>query len=281
MSSVLEKFIMYLEYPFVRYALIVGTLISLCASLLGVVLVLRRYSFIGNGLSHLAFGLMCIASVVGIISELPLVLSITIIGAIILLNVDRFSNMSGDTAVAMLSVSALSLGYLVMNVFPSKTGNVSADVCATLFGSTSILTLSSNEVVLTILLSILVLMFFIFTYNKMFAITFDESFAQATGTNVDLYNNIFATVMAVVIVLAVKLVGSLLISALIVFPTVSAMRLKNNFKAVTLLSAILSIICTFSGISISILIGTPVGSTIVLINMLAFIICSIVGGLKK
>lgn len=275
----MDKLFMYLQYPFVRYALIVGVLIALCSSLLGVTLVLKRFSFIGDGLSHVAFGAMSIAAVLQLTSEMMLVLPITVISAVLLLRTGRNAKIKGDAAIAMISVGALAFGYLIMNIF-STSSNLTGDVCSTLFGSTSILTLTSGEVWLCIVLSIAVVMIFVLFYNKIFAVTFDEDFSRATGTNASAYNLMIAVVIAVIIVLAMNLVGSLLISALVIFPALSAMRLFNNFKTVTICSAVLSVICAFSGIIISILAGTPVGATIVVVYIVVFLLCYVAGCVK-
>ena len=272
----MEKLMLYLEYPFVRYALIVGVLIALCSSLLGVTLVLKRFSFIGDGLSHVAFGAMAISGILGVTNDTLVVLPITIVCAVLLLKTGQNTKIKGDAAIAMISVGALAFGYLLMNIF-STSSNLSGDVCSTLFGSTSILTLKKEEVWLCAILSIVVVLFFILFYNKIFDVTFDENFARSAGTKVDLYNLIIAIIIAVIIVLAMNLVGSLLISALIIFPALSAMRLFNSFKRVTICSAVISVICAFSGIVISILAGTPVGSTIVAVDVVAFFICYIAG----
>ncbi|MCR4709182.1 MAG: metal ABC transporter permease [Clostridiales bacterium] len=275
-----ETLITYLEYPFVRNALIVGVLISLCSSLLGVTLVLKRFSFIGDGLSHVAFGGIAIAAVMNITNEMLIVLPVTVISAILLLRTGQNTKIKGDAAIAMISVGALAFGYLLMNVF-SSSSNISGDVCTTLFGSTSILTLSNWEVALCIVLSILVVLIFVLFYNKIFAVTFDEDFAIAAGTDANRYNLLIAIIVAVIIVLAMNLVGSLLISALVIFPALSAMRLYDNFKSVTICSAILSVICSLLGMIISILGGTPVGSTIVAVDVAAFIICYVAGRFFK
>ena len=279
-----EKLALYFEYPFVRYALIVGVLISLCSSLLGVTLVLKRFSFIGDGLSHVAFGAMAIAAVVGLTNDMLLVLPITIISAVLLLRSGQDAKIKGDAAIAMISVGALAIGYLLMNLF-STSSNLSGDVCSTLFGSTSILTLTQTEVVLCTVLSVIVVIAFIFFYNKIFCVTFDEAFAKATGTNANLYNLLIAIIIAVIIVLAMNLVGSLLISALVIFPALSAMRVFKSFRSVTVCSAILSVCCSTLGILASILAGTPVGSTIVAIDIAVFVIFSVIGkisgGIRK
>ena len=273
-----ELIMRYLSFPAVRYALIVGVLISLCSSLLGVTLVLKRFSFIGDGLSHVAFGAMAIAAVVGLTDEMLIVLPITVLSAILLLRTVHNAKIKGDAAIAMISVGALAIGYLLMNLF-STSSNISGDVCSTLFGSTSILTLTKTEVWLCVALSIIVVAAFLFFYHKIFAVTFDESFARATGTPTGAYNLIIAVIIAVIIVLAMNLVGSLLISALVIFPALSAMRLYKSFKAVTICSAVLSVLCSFAGMVISILGGTPVGSTIVAVDIVAFAVCCALGGI--
>lgn len=273
-----EKLALYFSYPFVRYALIVGVLISLCSSLLGVTLVLKRFSFIGDGLSHVAFGGMAVASVVGLTNEMLLVLPITVVSAVLLLRTGQNAKIKGDASVAMVSVGALAIGYLLMNLF-STSSNLSGDVCATLFGSTSILTLTKWEVWACAILSIVVVAAFVLFYNKIFCVTFDEGFAKATGTNVGRYNLMIAIIIAVIIVLAMNLVGSLLISALVIFPAVSAMRIFKSFRSVTICSAALSVCCSLLGMLISILAGTPVGSTIVAVDIAVFGVFSLAGRL--
>lgn len=280
MTALLEKLTLYLAYPFVRYALIVGVLIALCSSLLGVTLVLKRFSFIGDGLSHTAFGALAIATVLNLTNQLLFVLPATIVCAVLLLRTGKSTRLKGDSAIAMLSVGALALGYLLMNLF-STSSNLSGDVCSTLFGSTLILTLTEGEVWLCVGLSIAVTGVFLLFYNKIFAVTFDEDFARAAGTNVNAYNFLIAVVIAVIIVLAMNLVGSLLISALVIFPAISAMRLYNSFRAVTICSAVLSVCCALAGILTAIIAGTPVGSTIVAADILAFAVCSLIGKLRR
>ncbi|MCR5290138.1 MAG: metal ABC transporter permease [Treponema sp.] len=280
MSDLFEQLTLYLSYPFVQHALIVGVLISLCSSLIGVTLVLKHFSYIGDGLSHVAFGALSIATVLGITNSMLLVLPLTILTAVLLLQTGQNTKIKGDAAVAMISVGALAIGYLLVNLF-SASANISGDVCTTLFGSTSILTLKKSEVWLCIFLSLFVVVIFIIFYNKIFAITFDETFAQAVGTNVKFYNVLVAIVIAIIIVLAMNLVGSLLISALIIFPALSAMRIFKSFKSVTLCATILSVSCAFFGMIISILAGTPVGSTIVAIDIIAFFVSYCIGLLKR
>ena len=270
----------YFQYPFVRYALIVGVLIALCSSLMGVMLVLKRFSFIGDGLSHVAFGAIAIASVLDLENDMLFVLPATVLCAILLLRAGQNAQIHGDAAIAMLSVGALAIGYLLMNLFSTST-NLSGDVCSTLFGSTSILTLTRQEVWLCVALSVVVVAVFVLFYHKIFAVTFDETFARASGTKVGAYNLMIAVIIAVIIVLAMNLVGSLLISALVIFPALSAMRVFRSFLSVTICSAVLSVSCAASGILISILAGTPVGSTIVAVDILAFAVFSLVGKVLK
>ena len=277
--SAAEKIALYWAYPFVRYALVVGVLIALCASLLGVTLVLKRFSFIGDGLSHVAFGAMAVAAVLGLHNDMPLILGITVVCAILLLRTGQHAKIKGDAAIAMISVGALAIGYLLMNLF-STSSNLPGDVCSTLFGSTSILTLTETEVGLCVALSALVLLTFILFYNKIFAVTFDENFAKAVGIKVKFYNLLIAVMIAVVIVLAMNLVGSLLISALVIFPALSAMRVYQSFRTVTICAVLLSVCCAALGIFTAVLAGTPVGSTIVTVDMAAFLLFSIIGRLR-
>ncbi len=278
--NVFEKLALYITYPFVQHALIVGVLIALCSSLLGVTLVLKRFSFIGDGLSHVAFGAMAVAAVMKLTNDMPLIMAVTILSAILLLRTGQRAKIKGDAAVAMISVGALAIGYLLMNIF-SKSSNLSGDVCSTLFGSTSILTLTDTQVWVSVILSIVVVAVFILFYHKIFAVTFDEEFALATGTKAGLYNLLISVVIAVIIVLAMNLVGSLLISALVIFPALSAMRVFKTFKSVTVCSAALSVGCAALGMLISIVAGTPVGSTIVAVDIVAFALFSLIGLTRK
>ncbi len=280
MNEIYEKLLFYMEFPFVRYAIIVGVLIALCSSLLGVTLVLKRVSYIGDGLSHVAFGAIAVATVFKMANMMYLVLPVTIICAILLLRNGQNAFIKGDAAIAMMSVSSLSVGYLILNVF-SASSNLAGDVCSTLFGSTSILTLTKSDVYLCAGLSVFVVVSFFLLYHKIFNVTFDESFAQSVGTPVNFYNTLIAVVTAVVIVLAMNLVGSLLVSALIVFPALASMRVFHSFKAVTISSAIFSVTCTLAGILISILAGTPVGSSIVVVDMVGFFLFCIIGKGRK
>ena len=271
----------YLSKPFVINALIVGVLIALCSSLLGVTLVLKRYSFIGDGLWHVAFGAMAIAAVLGLTNNMPLVLTITVVCAVLLLRMGKNAKIKGDAAVAMISVGALAIGYLLMNILNTGSSNLSGDVCSTLFGSTSILTLSTFDVWMCVILSIVVVVFFVLFYNRIFSVTFDEAFARATGQRAGLYNLLIAIVIAVIIVISMQLVGSLLISALVIFPALSAMRVFKSFKSVTICAAIVSVVCALIGLFTSILAGTPVGSTIVAADIVVFFIFYIIGAVTK
>ena len=276
--SIFETLAYYMQFPFVRYALIVGVLIALCSSLLGVTLVLKRFSYIGDGLSHVAFGALAIASVLKISNNMVFVLPVTVICAVLLLRMGQNTRIKGDAAIAMISVGALAIGYLLMNLFSTST-NLSGDVCTTLFGSTSILTLNKGEVWLCVILSLVVVAIFVMLYHKIFAVTFDEDFAKATGTNADMYNLLIAVVTAVIIVLAMNLVGALLVAALVVFPAIAAMRMFKTFFSVTVCSVIFSVTCALLGVLISILAGTPVGSTIVAVDIAGFLIFQLIASL--
>ena len=276
----LDKLFFYLDFPFVRYAIIVGMLISLCSSLLGVTLVLKRYSYIGDGLSHVAFGALAIAAVLKVTNNMLIILPVTIAVAILLLCGGKDARIKGDAAIAMVSAGALAIGYLLMNIF-SSSANVAGDVCTTLFGSMSILTLKPTDVYLCVGLSAIVLVTFVLFYHKIFAITFDENFARATGVNVNLFNLLIAIIIAAIIVLAMNLVGALLVSALVVFPALSAMRVFKSFFTVTVAAAIISVVCSLTGIIVAILAGTPVGSTIVAADIIAFLICFITSSIRN
>ena len=271
----IETLSRYLSFTFVQYALIAGLLISLCASLLGVSLVLKRYSMIGDGLSHVAFGALAIAAVCSF-APMAVTLPVTIVAAVILLGINSNGKIKGDAAIAMISVGTLAFGYLLMNVF-SVSSNISGDVCTTLFGSTSILTLTKSDIILCTVLAIVVILVFVLFYHKIFAVTFDEGFANATGTNTKLYNNLIAVVTAVVIVLAMNLVGALLVSALIIFPALTAMRVFKSFFSVIIGAVVISVFCTLTGLLVAIIGGTPVGSTIVIADIVMFAIFSAIG----
>ncbi len=281
MTAFFERLGQFMQFSFVRYALIVGVLIALCSSILGVTLVLKRFSFIGDGLSHVAFGAMAVAAIVGLTNQMLIVMPVTVVSAILLLRTGQNARIKGDASVALISVFSLALGYLLMNLFPTSS-NVSADVCGTLFGSVSILTLSPAEVWVCIALSLVTVIVFVFFYNRIFAVTFDENFAKATGIKTEVYNLIIAVIIAVVIVLAMNLVGSLLISALIIFPALSSMRVFKSFLSVTISSTVLSVTTACIGLFLAIGLpqGVPVGPTIVVVQAVAFCLFCLVGAIK-
>ncbi len=275
----IETLQFYWTYPFVRYALVVGVLIALCSSLFGVTLVLKRFSYLGDGLSHVAFGAMSVATVLRLADTMLLVLPVTVVCAVLLLRGGRNAKIRGDAAVGMLSVGALAFGYLVVNLF-STSPNLSGDVCSTLFGSTSILTLTEEEVWLCAGLSVVVVALFVLLYQKIFAVTFDETFAQASGVNALHWQLLLAVIIAVIIVLAMYLVGSLLISALIIFPALAAMGVCRSFLGVTICAAVFSVVCAAAGILLAVLAGTPVGATIVAVDAAGFILFRLAGALR-
>ncbi|MBP5245085.1 MAG: metal ABC transporter permease [Clostridia bacterium] len=276
----MESLMNYFSYPFVRYAFAVGILVAFCASLLGVVLVLKRFSFLGDGLSHFAFGIIALAAVFNLSNNLLLVLPCTVVCAVILLVSGQKAKIKGDAAIAVVSMSALALGYLILNIFKTSS-NVSGDVCSTLFGSHAILTLKMSDVVICASLCTIAVAVFVVFYNRIFTVTFDENFAGATGVNVKASNLIIAVITAVIIVLAMNLAGSLLVSALIVFPALSAMRVCKSFKGVTVVSAAISVVGTALGLVLSMLFSTPVGATVAAMYIVIFVIFMILGALVK
>ena len=277
MLAIFEEIASYFELPGVQRAFIVAPLIALCSSLLGVTLVLKRYSFIGEGLSHMAFGAMAFAAVVGISNNMLVALPATVLAAVILLKTGANARVKGDAAVAVLAVSALALGYLLLALFP--TVNFTADVCKILFGDAAILTLTVFDVIGCIALSVVTVVLFILFYNKIFAVTFDENFARATGVKASAYNLVIAVITAVIIVLAMKLVGSLLVSALIIFPALSAMRLFKTFKSVTICAAIISVTITIFSILLTFIVpkNIPIGPTIVAVDIVVFFVFWLIG----
>lgn len=279
--TVWQTLVYYFSFPFVRYAVVAGILISLCAGLLGVVLVLKRYAMIGDGLSHVAFGAMAVAMVLGF-APMTVALPVTVAVAILLLLADEKRLIKGDSAIAMLSAGSLAVGYLLLNLFPSSdTGSLSGDVCASLFGSTSMMTLSESDVWLCVGLSVAVMGFFVIFYRKIFAVTFDEGFATSAGVRVKLYNFLIAAVSGVVIVLAMKLVGALLISALIIFPALSAMRVFRSFRSVVLCSAILSVAGSLLGLLAALLLSTPTGASVAVVHIVIFAVFTLVGKCRR
>lgn len=286
MSEMLQTLQYYFSYDFTWFALIVGVLVALCAALFGVVLVLKRFSFIGDGLSHVAFGATAVAAVLHAVlpsitvNDTLIIMPITVLCAILLLRTGQHTRIKGDAAVAVLSVGALALGYLLLNLFPTSS-NVEGDVCGSLFGSFSILTLSSADVILCALLSLAVVLLFLLFYRRIFAVTFDEDFARAMGIRTGVYNLLLAIVTAVIIVLAMNLVGSLLISALIIFPALSAMRLCRSFKSVVICAASISVVCAAVGILLAILLSTPVGPTVVAADLAVFLVSFLLGKILR
>ena len=276
----IDKLILYFTaFPTVRYATLSLLLIALCASLLGVTLVLKRFSMIGDGLSHVTFGATAVATVLGLTMPIYLTLPLTVIAAVLLLRIRQNTKVQGDAAIAMVSAGSLALGYLLLNLFPANS-SVSADACASLFGS-GILGIGLDDVIVCSILAAAVLFVFIFFYNKIFAITFDENFASATGTRVGFYNTLVAIITGVIIVVAMNMIGALLVSALITFPALSAMRLFKTFKKVTVFAACVSTACALIGILASLVFATPVGPTIVVVDLAAFGICSAIAAIKK
>jgi zinc transport system permease protein len=271
-----ERLVFYFSFGFVRYAMVVGVLIALCSSLLGVTLVLKRFSFIGHGLSNVAFGTIAIATALNMTQHSWLVLPATIVSSVLLLRIGNNAKINGDAAIAMISVGALGIGYLIFVLFPGSA-NLAGDICTTLFGSTSILTLTVTDVWLSVVLSVVVIAVFVLFYHKIFSVTFDEDFSTATGTNAKFYNLILAVIIAVIIVLAINLVGTLLISALVIFPALSAMRVFKSFFSVTVCTVVVSVVCAALGIIVSILADTPVGSTIVAVQIAGFIVFCVAG----
>ncbi|MBQ7357665.1 MAG: metal ABC transporter permease [Clostridia bacterium] len=280
-ENVFETLKQYFSFDFVWFALVVAILVSLCSALLGVSLVLKRYSMIGDGLSHVAFGAGAVAAVLGITDNMLIVLPITVIVAIILLKTSAEGKIKGDAAIAMLSVGALSVGYLLLNITETSSSNLSGDVCTSLFGSTTILSLDTGDVISCIILSLIVIAVFFIFYNKIFSVTFDERFSKATGTKTQLYNLLVAVITAVVIVIGMKLVGALLVSALIIFPALSAMRVFKSFRGVIFGAAVTSMVCAGLGVISAVLLGTPVGASIVVINIVALAIFSLIGKIKS
>lgn len=277
--NVILKLSEYFSFSFVRYAFVVAILVSLCAALLGVSLVLKRYSMIGDGLSHIAFGAGAVSAVLNV-AGMAITLPATVATAVLLLTARSKKKIMGDSAIAMLSAGSLALGYLLLNVTKTTSANLSGDVCTSLFGSTSILTLSKGDVTLSLVLAVAVIFVFVFFYNKLFSVTFDERFASATGTRVNLYNLVVAIMSAIVIVIGMKLVGALLISALVIFPALSAMRICKSYRGVIFASAGIAVVSSSVGLVLALLLETPVGAGIVCVNIVAFGVCALVGMIK-
>ncbi len=269
----LDRLVSMLSYPFMVRALIVGVLISLCAALLGVPLVLKRYSMIGDGLSHVGFGALAVAMALGL-APLAVAVPVVIIAAVLLLRISESSKIRGDSAIALISTGSLAVGVLVVSV----TTGMTSDVSNYMFGS--ILSMSYSDVWLSIALSVIVLLLFILTYTKIFAVTFDETFARATGVRTGMLNMLIAILTAVTIVLGMRMMGALLISSLLIFPALTSMRVFRHFRTVVISSGVISVVCFLIGISISFLFGTPTGASVVIVNIAAFLIFSAVAAIK-
>lgn len=268
-NTLIEMF----SYTFLIRAFIVGLLVSLCAALLGVSLVLKRYSMIGDGLSHVGFGALAVATALNM-APLTISIPIVVLAAFLLLRISENSKIKGDAAIALISTGALAIGVVVI----SMTTGMNTDVCNYMFGS--ILAMKKYDVNLSIALSVVVLVLFILFYNKIFAVTFDETFAQATGTKTDIYNMLIAFLTAITIVLGMRMMGALLISSLIIFPALTSMRVCKKFRTVTICSAIVSVICFFIGVVGSYLYATPTGASVVIVNIVAFLLFWAVSLLK-
>lgn len=258
-----------LFHAFIQRAVLVGCLVSLCASLLGVSLVLKRYSMIGDGLSHVGFGILAIATALGFTTPLYIAIPIVIITAILLLKVGNNSKIKSDSAIAIISSSALAIGVAVT----SLTTGMNTDTCNFMFGS--ILAMSQTDVILSIVVSIIVSILFVIYYRKLFIVTFDENFAKASGLNVSRYTNLIAILTAIVIVVGMRMMGTMLISSIIIFPALSSMRVFKTFKKVVISSGIISVICFILGIYFSYVLNIRTGAMIVLVNLVIFIICTI------
>jgi len=266
----------YFSYSYIRYALLCGVIVSLAASLLGVSLVLKRYSMIGDGLSHVGFGVTALAAVLNISNSLWFSIPIVIVAALFLLRLNEKSKLKGDAAIALVATSALAFGYIISSL-SGRTTNV--DVCTFLFGN--LFTINPSEVLPSIILSVVVILAFLLLYNKLFLVTFDENFATATGVRAGVYNVLIATLTSITIVVGMKIMGTLLISALIVFPALTSMRVCKSFKSVVIAAGIISVTSCFVGVLLGVAFDLPGGSVIVLVNLAAFIVFSLVEFLKR
>ncbi len=270
----LQSLVEMLNYPFIVRALIVGGLVALCAALLGVSLVLKRYSMIGDGLSHVGFGALSVAMVMNI-APMAVAVPVVLISAFLMLRLSQNSKINSDSLIALIATVSLALGVFIT----SLSSGLNADVNSYMFGS--IFAISDSDVTLSIILSVIVLALFIFFYNKLFAVTFDENFARATGTRAGVYNMLLALLVAITIVIGMRIMGTMLISGLIVFPALSAMRISKSFRSVVICSAIISVICFIAGICLSYLAGAPAGASIVIVNAVAFVLCIGIGKIKS
>ena len=280
-GAMLDRLLHYFSYDIAWYALIVAVLVGLCASVFGVILVLKRMSFIGDGLSHVAFGATAVAAVIGLTNSVWIVMPVTMLSAVLLLRGKRSRRLHGDAAIAVISVGALGFGYLLMKIFPRGNANIEGDVCTSLFGAQSILNLELSEVIFCIVVAIVTIAVFFAFYNKIFSVTFDEDFSKAVGINTSRYNLMIALVTAVIIVLAMNLVGSLLASALIIFPALSSMRVCRSFKGVVICSAVISVSAAVVGLLLALLFSLPVGPTIVVVDIVVFGVFTLLGVILK
>ena len=262
------------SYTFITRALLVGMIVSLCAALLGVSLVLKRYSMIGDGLSHVGFGALAVAMVLGV-APLAFTIPVVVLAALLLLRLSETSKIKGDAAIGMIATAALAIGVMVL----SLARNANADISGYLFGS--ILVMSKDDVTISLWLGGAVLVLFVLFYRRIFTVTFDEAFARATGLNAGLYNTLIAVLTAVTIVLGMRLMGAMLISSLVIFPALTAMRLCKSFRAVTLTAAAVSLVSFFIGMSVSYLLSTPAGASVVLVNALMFLLFSLAARLRS
>ncbi len=269
-----ETMIEMFSYPFMVRAFLVGSLVALCSALLGVSLVLKRYSMIGDGLSHVGFGAMAVAAALNA-APLAVAIPVVIVAAVLLLRISVNSRIKGDAAIALISTSSLAVGVMVI----SLTTGMNTDVYNYMFGS--ILAMSAEDVQLSVILAIVVILLFVFFYNKIFAITFDETFALATGVKANLYNTLIAVLTAVTIVLGMRMMGALLISSLIIFPALTSMRVCRTFRSVIISSGVISVVCLFVGISVSYLYATPAGASVVMANIAALVIYSVIGAVRE
>ena len=263
-----------LSYPFMTRAFLVGSLVALCSALLGVSLVLKRYSMIGDGLSHVAFGAMAIAAAMNV-APLTIAIPVVIVAAILLLRISGNAKIKGDAAIALISTTSLAVGVMVI----SLTTGMNTDVYNYMFGS--ILAMSAEDVKLSLVLSVFVLILFIVFYHKIFAITFDETFARATGVKAGVYNTLIAVLTAVTIVLGMRMMGALLISSLIIFPALTSMRVCRTFKSVIINAAVISVVCLIAGVTLSYVAATPAGASVVLANLVMMVLYTVVGAVKN
>ena len=274
MADIISLLSEMFSFAFLARAFAAGLLVSLCASLLGISLVMKRYSMIGDGLSHVGFGALTVAAA---LNAAPLLVTIPVViaAAFLLLRLSENSKIQGDAAIALVSTGSLAIGVLII----SRTSGMNTDVNNFLFGS--ILAMSKSDVYLSVVLSVTVLILFVFFYHKLFAVTFDETFAKAGGIKTGMYNMLIALLTALTIVLGMRMMGALLISSLVIFPALTAMRIFKRFKTVTICSAIISVFCFFTGIVISYLYATPAGASVVLMNIIIFLLFWVIGALSQ